>query len=163
MIPRLGESPGAWGQASGDFVCQSGSQPSWYRVGWRGYLQPRLQKRYGALAASLVVGGVWALYHLPQWFIPAMGQAEKWPFLVFTLYCIALAVWLDDPSSVRFILIGLGVPIIAVQFVYWLSRCPRCGYGFFARGKSRAAFLARGQSCRHCGLSLSAYKERAGS
>ena len=76
---------------------------------------------------------------------------------------LALAVWLDDRGSARFILIGLGVPIIAVQINYWLSRCPRCGYGFFARGKSRAAFLARGTRCRQCGLSLTAYKERAGS
>jgi len=73
---------------------------------------------------------------------------------------LALAVWLDDPKYMPFILIVLGVPIIAVQSVYWLSRCPRCGYGFFARGKSRAAFLGRGKSCRQCGLALTAYRQR---
>ena len=63
-------------------------------VGWRGYLQPHLQRRYGALAASLNVGVIWALYHLAQWFIPSTGQADKWPFPIFAVYCVALSVLL---------------------------------------------------------------------
>lgn len=33
--------------------------------GWRGFLQPRLQERWSALAAALLIGLVWALWHLP--------------------------------------------------------------------------------------------------
>lgn len=33
--------------------------------GWRGFAQVRLQQRYSAVTASLVVGLVWALWHLP--------------------------------------------------------------------------------------------------
>lgn len=38
--------------------------------GWRGFAQPRLNERYGALRASLIIGVVWAGWHLPYFFIP---------------------------------------------------------------------------------------------
>lgn len=33
--------------------------------GWRGFLQPRLQRSHGALAAAVLVGAVWLVWHLP--------------------------------------------------------------------------------------------------
>lgn len=38
-------------------------------VGWRGYLQNELNKRFPLLKASLIVGVIWSLWHLPLWFI----------------------------------------------------------------------------------------------
>ncbi|SDF55770.1 hypothetical protein SAMN04488067_105188 [Halorubrum xinjiangense] len=33
--------------------------------GWRGFAQPRLQERWSALTAALLIGLVWALWHFP--------------------------------------------------------------------------------------------------
>lgn len=39
-------------------------------LGWRGFLLPRLQSRSGALIASLGLGLVWAIWHLPRLWTP---------------------------------------------------------------------------------------------
>ena len=33
--------------------------------GWRGFLQPELQKRFSPLVAALIVSAFWSLWHLP--------------------------------------------------------------------------------------------------
>lgn len=42
--------------------------------GWRGYALDRLQPRFGWLGASLVVGTVWAVWHLPLFFVQGTYQ-----------------------------------------------------------------------------------------
>jgi membrane protease YdiL (CAAX protease family) len=45
--------------------------------GWRGYAQPRLQEKWGRLGplvASLIIGIIWAVWHLPEFFNPASTQ-----------------------------------------------------------------------------------------
>ncbi len=44
-------------------------------MGWRGYALPRLQGRLGVLAANLVLGVLWAFWHLPLWYVPGSFQA----------------------------------------------------------------------------------------
>ena len=38
---------------------------TWEEVGWRGFALPRLQKNHSALAATLVVGVLWGMWHVP--------------------------------------------------------------------------------------------------
>src|SRR5215471_9981981 len=42
----------------------------WEEGGWSGYAVPNLQKRFGAWRACLVLGPLWALFHLPAYFVP---------------------------------------------------------------------------------------------
>lgn len=41
------------------------SGPVGEEIGWRGFALPRLLEKYQALSASLILGTVWAIWHLP--------------------------------------------------------------------------------------------------
>lgn len=49
--------------------------PFFEELGWRGYVLDRLQEKRTALAASLVLGVVWAAWHLPLFYIEGSYQA----------------------------------------------------------------------------------------
>jgi membrane protease YdiL (CAAX protease family) len=48
---------------------------AWEEPGWRGFALPSLQAGRSALVASLILGAVWALWHLP---LLATGQMGGW-------------------------------------------------------------------------------------
>lgn len=67
--------------------------PLWEEPGWRGFALPRLQARYGPLLGSIILGTIWAAWHLP-------GYVAGWMTVVFPallIYCIGfsiLATWI---------------------------------------------------------------------
>jgi membrane protease YdiL (CAAX protease family) len=60
-------------------------------LGWRGYLLPRLAIRVGLSGASLVLGVIWAFWHLPLFFLRDSGSDGQ-SFPIYLLYVTALSV-----------------------------------------------------------------------
>jgi len=78
-------------------------------TGWRGYALPRLQERWGALPASLVIGVVWGVWHLPLFWMPGNFHTEI-PFGLFLLQDVALSVvitWLFNRTGGSLLLVHL--------------------------------------------------------
>ena len=61
--------------------------------GWRGYLLPALQKAYSPLTAGLLIGIVWAGWHLPLVFIPGTVQ-HTLPLGLYLLQLVELSILL---------------------------------------------------------------------
>ncbi|WP_435075127.1 CPBP family glutamic-type intramembrane protease [Halorubrum sp. HHNYT27] len=60
--------------------------------GWRGYLLDPLQERLSALGGGLAVGLIWALWHVPLFFIPSETIYYQHPFLGFAVSITLLSV-----------------------------------------------------------------------
>ena len=60
-------------------------------VGWRGYALPALQARYGALVSSVILGTMWALWHLPLFFNPDLFYSNL-PFVLQLALQVLLAI-----------------------------------------------------------------------
>jgi membrane protease YdiL (CAAX protease family) len=60
-------------------------------LGWRGYALPRMAARMGLGPASVVLGVVWAAWHLPL-FVVAVGDTFHQSFPVYLLQVTAMSV-----------------------------------------------------------------------
>jgi uncharacterized protein len=60
-------------------------------IGWRGYAQPLLQRRFTPLVASLILGTFWGLWHLPAFLLGGTEQ-NAWSFGPFMVGAVAISV-----------------------------------------------------------------------
>ena len=70
-------------------VVQAGEE-----VGWRGFALPRLTEKIGLPSASLLLGLIWAIWHLPLFFVSGADKFGQ-SFPVFMVQVIALSVALS--------------------------------------------------------------------
>jgi membrane protease YdiL (CAAX protease family) len=78
-------------------------------IGWRGYALPRLAARLGLAGSSVLLGLIWACWHLPQFFI-AEADTYGQSFYVFLLQVTALSVaiaWLYVNTNGSLLLVML--------------------------------------------------------
>ncbi|PFB65536.1 CPBP family intramembrane glutamic endopeptidase [Bacillus cereus] len=59
-------------------------------IGWRGFLQPALQKRFSVFLSTVIVSGIWAIWHWPLWFIPGTNQTQR-DFIAFIITTMAVS------------------------------------------------------------------------
>lgn len=77
-IMLLGTAVSTWAQAGEE-------------IGWRGYALPRLARHVGLGGASLAVGFVWAVWHLPLFVLPDSGSTGQ-SFLAYLLQVMPMSV-----------------------------------------------------------------------
>lgn len=111
-------------------------------LGWRGYALDRLQAQWSALFSSLILGVIWAVWHIPLFFIVGsyqynlgLGTLSFWTCMVNIVSQAVLITWIynnTDRSTTSAILFHFMVNFVGelfelteaaeiYQFILWIT------------------------------------------
>jgi membrane protease YdiL (CAAX protease family) len=82
-------------------------------IGWRGFALPRLLERWNALFSSIVLGIVWAGWHLPYYLRPEGIHPDFYPFVVFAVSLSILMTWVFNHTQ--------GSILVATFLHFWVN------------------------------------------
>ena len=88
--------------------------------GWRGYALDRLLVRFGFLKGSLILGFIWAIWHLPWYFTPGQAQYNLLKDSVFHALMFIPSVMMLS-VFVSFVYVKTGRSILAGALVHMFS------------------------------------------
>ena len=107
--------------------------------GWRGYAQEPLQEIIGVIPASLVIGVIWGIWHLPLWFM-AGDLHSAYSFLAFVMMTTSISVmyaWLYNSSGKKLIVViffhamnNTAAPLL--PFLHGIEGKPENAYWIYA-------------------------------
>lgn len=126
----------------GQLAVIAGEEP-----GWRGFALPRLIDRFGPITGTIVLGILWAIWHLPLFILPGTAQYGDW----FASFLLLLMSW----SMVMTLLVlrSRGGIITAMLFHGFANVCDYIfwepGAAAFALGPWLVAALVAGWMISH--------------
>lgn len=85
--------------------------------GWRGYLLPKLTKEYGKTKATIIVGIVWGLYHIPAIFLLAKATGIGNPLILCIIQAFAAFTY-SFPSSYCYYFSRSLLPVLILHSVW---------------------------------------------
>ena len=117
--------------------------------GWRGYAQEPLQERFGIIKASLIIGFVWGIWHLPLWIMPGDGHS-RYSFIAFVIHTIFVSVvyaWIYNASGkkmiVAWIFHGMANMIVGFfPYFHMIDGEPETAYWVYAGVNVLAGLIA---------------------
>lgn len=112
----LGGTGATWGEAVLNFATQplaivpsilfASLIPFIEELGWRGYVLDRMQVKWSAFTSSLILGIVWALWHLPLFFIKDTYQSNLgvwspafWLFMIAIIPLTFAMTWVYNNTN----------------------------------------------------------------
>jgi len=102
-------------------------------LGWRGYFQERLTGQVGWLQASLFIGAVWLVWHLPLWTIDSPHAQIALPLFAGHVMCYSVVIGgaytLSGGSILPAILIHLTVNVASNAAVFVGYKDPNDWFG----------------------------------
>jgi len=107
--------------------------------GWRGYAQEPLQDKIGVIPASLVIGVIWGVWHLPLWFM-AGDLHSAYSFFAFVIMTTSISLiyaWLYNSSGKKLIVVlffhamnNTAAPLL--PFLHGIEGKPESAYWIYA-------------------------------
>ena len=109
--PAFGDTP--WPLMLGAIVVSTWAQAG-EEVGWRGYALPRLSRHLGLGGASVLLGVIWASWHLPLFFLRGSGSdGQSFPIYLLHVTAVSVAIawlyWKTDGSLLLVMLMHASV------------------------------------------------------
>jgi len=116
-------------------------------IGWRGYAQEPLQEKIGVIPASLVIGLIWGIWHLPLWFMTG-DLHSAYSFLAFVMMTTSISImyaWLYNSSGKKLVVVmffhamsNTAAPLLPFlhgiegkpETAYWLYSAVNVIFGF---------------------------------
>lgn len=131
-------------------------------VGWRGFLLPYLLQRYSPVTSSLIVGIIWAVWHLPNFLMPSYPHYGL-PFSAFVLMTTAFSMlftWFHietDGSLVIAIIFHAALDLFSLSGLepskeYWLRAVVYSVTALVVYGVTNSSSIARGSLVKEAKL-----------